>query len=129
MFSQASVILSTGGVWVDTPRADTSLGRPTGQTPHWADNPLGRHPFLGRQPPGQTPLPGQTLLPQQTATAADGTHPTGMHSCLMLILGSRSRSNVFNSMHFSGEKDQNNRLVRQPLVLAPPMWQILDPLL
>ena len=24
-----------------------------------------------------------TTLPQQTATAAGGTHPTGMHSCLM----------------------------------------------
>ena len=31
-------------------------------------------------PPGQTPaLPGET--PLETATAADGTHPTGMHSC------------------------------------------------
>ena len=37
---------------------------PHGQTPH----PPARHP-LGRHPPGQT------------ATAADGTHPTGMHSC------------------------------------------------
>ena len=24
--------------------------------------------------------------PQQTATAADGTHPTGMHSCLFCVL-------------------------------------------
>ena len=47
MFSQASVILSTGGV------ADSPLGRhphlqadtpPSGQTPPWADNPLGRNP-------------------------------------------------------------------------------------
>ena len=37
-------------------------------------HPLGRHTPLGRHPP-----------PQQTATAADGTHPTGMHSCLQLF--------------------------------------------
>ena len=35
---------------------------PLGQTPPWADIPLGRNP-------------------QQTATTADGMHPTGMHSC------------------------------------------------
>ena len=48
---------------------------------------LGRHP-LGRSlqadtppradPPEQTPSPP---TPAQTATAGDGTHPTGMHSC------------------------------------------------
>ena len=37
---------------------------PPRQTPPRADIPLSRHP------------------PQQTATAADGMHPTGMHSCL-----------------------------------------------
>ena len=34
--------------------------------------------------PGQTPAPGQTppgRHPPKTATAADGMHPTGMHSC------------------------------------------------
>ena len=34
--------------------------------------------------------PRQTLpwadTPQQTATAADGTHPTGMHSCYKIIV-------------------------------------------
>ena len=35
-------------------------------------------PLLGRRPPGrQTPPPPG----RQMATAADGTHPTGMHSC------------------------------------------------
>ena len=52
MFSQASVILSTGGRCTP-PKADT---------PPWLTS------------SGQTP-------PPQTATAADGTHPTGMHSC------------------------------------------------
>ena len=46
--------------------------------PPWADTPLGRHPV----PPRQTPLLGRHPPPHhQTATAADGTHPTGMHSC------------------------------------------------
>ena len=59
MFSQVSVIQLRGEVY--TP----------GQTP-----PPGRH---RSPPPGQTP-------PQQTATATDGTHPTGMHSCLAIDL-------------------------------------------
>ena len=46
--------------WADTPPWQT----PPGQTPPWAARPPGRHPL----PP--------------TATAADGTHPTGMNSCL-----------------------------------------------
>ena len=49
-----------------TPRADTSgADTPWEQTPPRAD------------PPGRGHLP-----PRETATAADGTHPTGMHSCL-----------------------------------------------
>ena len=37
----------------------------------WADTPpRADTPLLGRHPP------------RQTATAADGTYPTGMHSCL-----------------------------------------------
>ena len=115
MFSQASVILFTGGgdtpqtdtPWADTPfarhpPADTPLGRPP-----WADTP--RQTCPRQPPPGQTPLrqtpqadtpqadtpsPGQTPLkadtpppiPQQTATAADSTHPTRMHSCYTLLL-------------------------------------------
>ena len=58
MFSQASVILSTGDV---------------------AETPLGRHP------PGRHPLcpvhAGINSPPPPMATAVDGTHPTGMHSC------------------------------------------------
>ena len=41
---------------------------PPRQTPPWADTPPGRH-----------------SLPE-TATAADGTHPTGMLSCRYIIL-------------------------------------------
>ena len=46
---------SVGGVWHTPLRADTHLQ---------ADTP-------------------QVDTPQQTATAADGTHPTGMHSCCL----------------------------------------------
>ena len=71
--------------------------------PAWieADNPLSRHP-PGQTPPGKThPSPGQTPpgrhplppwadpradIPPEMATAADGTHPTGMHSCSSLNL-------------------------------------------
>ena len=42
---------------------------------HW-----GRHP-LGRHSPAQCML-GYTHPVPPAATAADGTHPTGMHSCL-----------------------------------------------
>ena len=58
----------------DTPGPDSPHPR-TG-----AGTPLGtRHPPQSRHPP------------QQTATVADGTHPTGMHSCFS------------NMMQFSGE--------------------------
>ena len=40
--------------------------------------PSGRH-----LPQADTPLVRQT--PPETATAADGTHPTGMHSCFSLF--------------------------------------------
>ena len=51
---------------------------PRADTPPWADTPLSRHP------PGQPPW--QTALPQQTATAAEGTYPTGMQSCFDYII-------------------------------------------
>ena len=59
MFSQASVILCTGGVWQTPPSAHP----PPRQTP-----PLGRHP-PARHTPGQTP-PRQIPL---------GRHPPGRH--------------------------------------------------
>ena len=40
--------------------------------------PGSRHPPQGQTPPWQQTPPTRT---QQTDTAADGTHPTGMHSC------------------------------------------------
>ena len=38
----------------------------------------------GVHPPADTPLPGRQPPPPEMATAADGTHPTGMHSCFYL---------------------------------------------
>ena len=42
--------------------------------------------------PGTPPAPGKPpwdQVPPQTATAADGTHPTGMHSCLFSVMYGR----------------------------------------
>ena len=62
MFLHLSVIMFTGGgVSEQTPPRQTSPPRQT--------------------PPGQTP-PGP---PPETATAADGTHPTGMHSSKLIL--------------------------------------------
>ena len=68
MFSQASVILFMGDGGV----ADTPLGR----HPPWADTPC--------QVQAGIHIPAQSMLgypPPPAATAVDGTHPTGMHSC------------------------------------------------
>ena len=43
-----------------------------------------------------TPSTGQTLpQPRHTAIAADGTHPTRMHSCFVIILGRNNGSTLF----------------------------------
>ena len=41
--------------------------------------------MLGYTPPGQTHPPCPVHAGIDSATAADGTHPTGMHSCLVEI--------------------------------------------
>ena len=57
-------------------QAPPGAGTPLEQTPPWEQTPPGsRHPPQEQTPP-----------PQQTATVADGTHPTGMHSCWYDIL-------------------------------------------
>ena len=42
----------------------------------WDTTPQSRHP------PEQNHPPPRSRHPQETATVADGTHPTGMHSCV-----------------------------------------------
>ena len=61
MFLHLSVIMSTGV------SASVHSGIHPGQTPPWADNPCPVHAGIHSA--------------QCMATAADGTHPTGMHSC------------------------------------------------
>ena len=78
MFLHLSVILSTGGGLSAPMHAGI---HPPNRTP-WADTPsLGRHPLPGQTPPPWADTPWADT-PQQMATAADSTHPTGMHSCL-----------------------------------------------
>ena len=60
------------GVWLST-RVEVYTPRQSDISP-WADTPSGRQTPSWADTPWQTPR-------QQTATAADGTHPTGMHSC------------------------------------------------
>ena len=69
-------------LWADIPPEQTPMDRhPLGRHPP-RQTPLGRHTPLGSHSPGQKPHPlGRHPLPPETATAADGTHPTGMHSC------------------------------------------------
>ena len=123
MFSQASVILSTGGgcVWQTPPKADTPPldrhfpgqtppgqtppGHTPQQTPHWASTALGRHLLcrhprqipLGR-PPQQTPSwpvhAGIHTPCPAAATAADGTHHTGMHPCFSKNFLPKARLNI-----------------------------------
>ena len=70
--SNVSRILFTGGVCLSA---------------CWHTPPPGRHPQPWQTPPW-VDTPWQTPPPplQQMATAADGTHPTGMLSCLTLGL-------------------------------------------
>ena len=49
-------------------------------TPPLTDTPLCRHPLGRHTPPGRHPLQADSS-PHQMATAAEGTHPAGMHSC------------------------------------------------
>ena len=96
MFSQASVILFTGGCMVDTPRADNNparhppaqcmLGYSTLPSACWDTHPPAQC-MLGYTPPA--------------VTAADSTHPTGMHSCFTNKLGVYRMQNTRFSHHIS----------------------------
>ena len=59
-----------GEMGVYTPEADSP----------WADTPLGRHPPWADSPPPWADTPTEMV------TAADGTHPIGMHSCCQSFL-------------------------------------------
>ena len=102
------ICLSTGG-WGCLPQCMLGYHTPPGADPLGTDTPLeqtapeqtppppgadpdpppgSRHPPLGADTPWEQTLPSWEQTPprsrlphQDTATAADGTHPTGMHSC------------------------------------------------
>ena len=59
---------------------------PPEQTSPWEQTPppRSRHPLEQTAPPrADTPPQEQTPPPGETATATDGTYPTGMHSCFI----------------------------------------------
>ena len=92
---------------------------PPSDTPTWADTPLDRHP-LGRHPPwADTPLIRHPH-PQQTATAADGTHPTGMHSSFFLFFHSNVRKFSHNCSGGSkiSQTERQSQRMHQPII-----WQ------
>ena len=67
--------------WTDTrhpPLGRHLPGRPRGYTPHGETPPEQTPP---RQTPPWADIPQQMPPSQQMATAVDGAHPTGMHSC------------------------------------------------
>ena len=65
---------------------------PPRQTPPWAD------PLPLEQNPSPTP---------ETATAADGTHPTGIHSCFTIML-----KDAFNSLQYQCSERKVSALIR-----------------
>ena len=96
MFLQACVCPQGGGAclsacWDTTtpgssrhpPREDTPTQEQT--PPQEKTPPKSRHP-QEQTPPGAdtSPRADTAPLPPETAVVADGTHPTGMHSCLIL---------------------------------------------
>ena len=92
MFLQVCVILFTGGC---LPQCML------GYHPPGADTPQDQIPPRSRSPLEQTPSQDQTPLGKQTPAygqRAAGTHPTGMHSCFIILLGSRPVSHNQSSL-------------------------------
>ena len=81
------------------PLRQTPPGRhPPRQTPP-RETPPRQTPPPGQMPPRQTSPPGRHPPSQVTATAADGTHPTGMHPCLIVLLSSDYLDTLHNADH------------------------------
>ena len=113
--------------WQVRPQASTPLGRytPWPGTPPWAGTPDGRYTPWAGTPPGRFipwqvhPLGRYTPLGAVHAgryrQQAGRTHPTGMHSCLVLVMSVYRRENkqtrwysvVFHvsALHFSAEQN------------------------
>ena len=73
-FLQASVCPQGGRVGVSA-SVHAGIPPPQEQTPPGSRHPPEQTPSRSRHPPGAD------TSPRDTVTAADGTHPTGMHSC------------------------------------------------
>ena len=90
MFSQAPVILFTGEGWRGRCMAGGRAGVPEGGIcaggmhggGGWGGMCGGGHALWGVG----VCVAGEACMAGETATAADGTHPTGMHSCYQLIM-------------------------------------------
>ena len=88
MFLHLSVILSTGGGGVWLSACWVTVSPPGAATP--------------------PPSPGSRHLPEEgTPTPADGTHPTGMHSCYRYTLTTVDLLNIIKSRF----KNDNCRLL------------------
>ena len=93
--------------WANTPWTDTPLGR----HPR-ADNHLGRHTpgqthSLGSNPPGQTPGQTSPCLMLGYGQQADGSHPTGMHSCFSILIPMNSH---LTSYRLKSQSKKNSTL-------------------
>ena len=75
----------------DTPRSRHPLGPdPLGpDTPLGSDTPQEQTPPPPRSRPPGADTPRSRPPPRETATAADGTHTIGMHSCLYILVRKR----------------------------------------
>ena len=102
--------------WANTPWADTPLGRhpPWADTPR-TDNPLGRHTPWADTPWAVTPLgrlPGRhppALCMLGYGQQAGGSHLTGMHSCLSILMCMNSH---LTSSRLKSQSMKNSNLGR-----------------
>ena len=84
--------------WVENPpRAENSLGQ---TPPFWSDTPQAGTSWADMPPANTSPWADPRQTPSSMATAADGTHPTGMLSCWHKIFYC-SASGVFTVPHIS----------------------------
>ena len=82
---------SQGGMWQTPPPRQTPP--PQADTPSQCRHPLGRYPSWQTSSWVDTPWADTPWAdtPLGMATASDGTHPTGMHSCSFIAISSTMR--------------------------------------
>ena len=84
MFYTCLSFCPRGGGWYPSKPCSSPGPHPGGRLRGLAGGSPGPHSG-GPHPGGSPGLHPEGCIPAQTATAAGGTHPTGMHSCLRLI--------------------------------------------